>query len=647
MTEKDQLFHLVAQRICGKRLGITAQDCLEEQNAGNSLCSGSTTCRIYEKTEEQLAYVVHPLLQHTFLSACPGSGKTEVVGLKAAYEIKEWSEPNGGIAILAFTNNATSVIKERVAQFVGSSGTSYPHFIGTIDSWLLSFFANPFAHLITQYSGQVGDRSIRLVSRESSAGFLNNFKTKYGLGGTGNVLANQYYFDHENDCWVFASSNRALDETRNNIDLEDWQRNDLSHNKKAFWRRGFATFQDIENLSYQLLRRDEFAERFAQRFPIIIVDECQDLSWIQVQILDRLRRGGSKLHLIGDLDQSIYAFKRVDPDKVRNFKNSFVETELQLNENFRSVQPVVDLCNKLIGKNINTQGRSYCSDLPACILFIYNDSTISELPRKFINYVEDRGYDAMNCAILARGSSTINRLRSTLSSSTNELDSCLALAIFLWGDGDLAYGKEAIELIGKFVARKYFDCPLDSRNQYCPNTVSSALNWRQFLAKILDDCQNRSQLSNLEQRWSDWARVVRDQFPKIMEKQITDNDIPIDSYTFQFRSPRGTATQIVRSTLRESDSEENSAGIRITTFHQVKGETLDAVLVVSAPDRRSQGGHWEHWLDADRENEEHVRFAYVASSRPRQVLAWAIPEDTKTDYTIFGNLGFDLGGIET
>lgn len=74
------------------------------------------------------------------MRACAGSGKTEVVGMKAAYEIKKWKERNKGIAVLSFTNDATDVIKDRVKRFAGNNGT-YPHYIGTLSSFIHKLYS--------------------------------------------------------------------------------------------------------------------------------------------------------------------------------------------------------------------------------------------------------------------------------------------------------------------------------------------------------------------------------------------------------------------------------------------------------------------------------------------------------------------------
>ena len=85
-------------------------------------------------TLQQLEFITHDISTPCYLEACPGSGKTEVVGIKAGYEIKVWNDQFKGLAILSFTKNASDEINKRVIKYAGNKGDKHPHFIGTFDS---------------------------------------------------------------------------------------------------------------------------------------------------------------------------------------------------------------------------------------------------------------------------------------------------------------------------------------------------------------------------------------------------------------------------------------------------------------------------------------------------------------------------------
>ena len=78
--------------------------------------------------------------------------------------------------------------------------------------------------------------------------------------------------------------------------------------------------------------------------------------------------------------------------------------------------------------------------------------------------------------------------------------------------------------------------------------------------------------------------------------------------------------------MRESND------LLLTTIHKVKGQTFDAVLIISDENRRgkSKGGYWKQWLMS--ENDEYRRLGYVASSRPKYLLIWAISEKDKDEF---------------
>lgn len=131
---------------------------------------------------EQLEFINHQLKKPCYLKACPGSGKTEVVGIKAAFELASWQKEFSGIAILTFTRNAAAEIKNRVVKYAGINATKHPHFIGTFDSWMHNYILQPFAHKLLGYKGINNDASIRIIESDSKAGFLSNYQTMLDTG---------------------------------------------------------------------------------------------------------------------------------------------------------------------------------------------------------------------------------------------------------------------------------------------------------------------------------------------------------------------------------------------------------------------------------------------------------------------------------
>ena len=120
------------------------------------------------------------------------------------------------------------------------------------------------------------------------------------------------------------------------------------------------------------------------------------------------------------------------------------------------------------------------------------------------------------------------------------------------------------------------------------------------------------------------AKLYRE-YRLIIENRIIDT-VPefTDLDGNSFKTPPHCALKSVLEVLPSFYKNEHENNLRITTIHSVKGETLDAILLVSAPSKQgTQDGHWTQWLAHS--NTEAARLAYVASSRPKHLLAWAIP----------------------
>jgi DNA helicase II / ATP-dependent DNA helicase PcrA len=588
-----------------------------------------------------------------FLRACPGSGKTEVVGLKAAYEMSKWAKTPSGIAVLTFTNNAAEVIEKRVSQFCGESKIGFPHFIGTIDSWLHGYIAHPFAHIVAKYNGKNGDRSIRVIDNRSQADFLNGFKTKYGLANTGKPTANEYYFDVETGKYVFASGNQKIDCKRNLQNLEVWRVDDLKNTKLRFKRAGFATYQDIEHICCDLLsEKIELARFLSIRFPLIIVDECQDLSWIQMQILDKMRLKGTALHFVGDLNQAIYEFKKVAPEKVKKYTQEYEFNILSLSNNYRNCQPIANLCDDLVG-NTDKATPIHKSELERpCVCVTFKEDEMMKLPVWFSDYLDQFEIDKICSTVVTRSWANVSKMRPADSRNINSFQEKLAMAIYLWNIGCRQATGDALKFFGRVISEKFFpEESTNSREYYRPESVDSVLTWRLFLAAVLCECCRDEQLSKFEQTWTNWTKIVRNGLHQYLNTSANTFGASLSDCVFDqlaasdFPAPKGKSKDQVLSGLLSHSFAQTP--LRITTIHNVKGETLDALMLVSSRNKKGTG-YWTQWLDDSAS--ETARLAYVASSRPRKLIVWAIPKPSKVEEDQLDRLkkiGFQVQALDS
>lgn len=407
-------------------------------------------------------------------------------------------------------------------------------------------------------------------------------------------------------------------------------------------RDGFATYQDIECICYKLLSdRPELARLLSLRFPFIIVDECQDLSWIQIQILDKIRSQGTSLHFIGDLNQAIYEFKKVEPEKVKEYTQEHKFNVLSLSKNYRNCQQISNLCDDLVG-NSNRAMSINASELDSpCVCVIFKECEIMKLPRWFNNYLDQFKIDKKWSVIVTRSWKNVSRMRPSDSGKIEKYQERLAIAIHLWKTGCRQTIGDALKLFGHFISEKFFlNESIRFREFYKPESVDSALEWRLFLAAALSECCQDEKLSNLEQTWKDWAKVVRDRLHKHLSKSVINFSASLPNHDFLplkamraqgtsspvFKSPSGRSDNKVLESLQPNTSVQEH--LRITTIHNIKGETMDALMLVSSQ-KRGGTGHWTKWLSDP--TSEAARLAYVASSRPRKLIIWAIPHPSEME----------------
>lgn len=135
-------------------------------------------------------------------------------------------------------------------------------------------------------------------------------------------------------------------------------------------KAGLLDFSDIEHCALNILERPEAAEAYRQRFRYIFIDEYQDSNFLQEYLISLIKRENN-LFMVGDVKQSIYKFRLAEPqifiDKYEQFRNAEADSpnrKIDLNQNFRSKEPILDFVNAVFGKIMNREsaGMEYDKD---------------------------------------------------------------------------------------------------------------------------------------------------------------------------------------------------------------------------------------------------------------------------------------------
>ena len=581
-----------------------------------------------EFTQEQLNYVDSSIAAHTFLEACPGSGKTEVVAAKVSKEISNWKGSLGGLAALSFANSATDELKIRISKYLPHGRSLFPHFLGTFDSFIYKNIVSPLSIELTGYIGEGGDSSIRIIEPSSHIGY----RTKYSYAKRGQISAHHYSFDLINDSVIFETGEPALNRALNSIVLKGWEIDNLIDTKNRMLKGGFATYRDIECLALEVIteeKYDHFVSLLVKRYPLFIIDECQDLSVEQLTILKVLADKGVKLHFVGDLHQAIYSFRDVDPAKVNQFvvDNNF--TRLPLTRNFRSCQNIVDLCAKLTGRENIIGNVSWLKS--RCLVLQYNSC-----PTELISSFEEKcnGFD--NNVVLSRGHSILRKFQTSLAELNNIQK--LALAVKSYTPDNMEGLSHSLQYFSEFI-RYHLKESFKPNSFNCPQSIDSNLMWRKLLCESLKYLHN-NKLNNLEVNWSTWTKSAKTLIRELPSQYFCSDavvNILAPLKEVNLTSPSGLAKQEVASSL--GLTAKPTLSFEKSTIHGAKGETHDVTILISSA-RAGNDSHWSNWIKDS--NSEDARFAYVASSRPKEYLIWAVKKLKPIEKVKLKEIGFTI-----
>jgi len=577
---------------------------------------------------EQKGYIDSPIDKHVYLEACPGSGKTEVVAAKVAKEILHWDRFPSSMAILSFSNSATDELRDRITKHNRHGASFYPHFIGTFDSFILKHIVSPVAHEVTGYAGKDGDYSIRVIESGSPV----YIQTKYGVARKGEQRANQYDYDLCTEKYIFNTGVLANNRTLNTADLEDWVIKMLDETKRTFLEKGFATYRDVEHLAINILNNDRtklYVNLIAKKFPLIIIDECQDLSYEQLVILENLIDLGVVLHLIGDLNQAIYGFRNAQPEKVNDFIQKHSMAKLPLTKNFRSGQQIVDVC-KLFVQSEDVEGQDDFAE-NNCLVLEYNDS-----PTEVVPTFLDLSNKHPNRVIVARGYSTLNRLFNS-AKKLNVVEN-LALAITQFDESDMSKIHISLTLFSEYLRDNHIKEHVKPQSFSCPESISSSLRWRNFLFLTIIHLISKG-LNDTEMDWKRWCKLVKIELKALLNENFVDksiSDVLKKLVEVNHRAPSGKGNKPIGETLMLVTKQENE-NVKLATIHKVKGETYDATMLVSGA-RSGKESHWKDWIKNP--DSEAARLAYVACSRPKHLLVLAIKKTTNEERKTLESRGF-------
>ncbi|WP_298419782.1 UvrD-helicase domain-containing protein [uncultured Kordia sp.] len=598
---------------------------------------------IYDLNEERNAYL--QARGKIILNACPGSGKTTTIAQKII-ELDNSNEINSysGIACLSFTNSAKDEINEAYTKLSGKI-LKFPNHVSTIDSFINRFITLPFYNIL--------NRDFSRPKILDHTNILNDMWKNEYIGRDGKLreglkrpLNNTEYKAKNNRSIFYAYPPSSIriepngaftveGKTPSNgtVDIDKFNKY-CQLIKQTQFKKGLISTGDSAFIALHILRTNpKICQWLALRFPFIIIDEAQDNSLIQHAIFEELSKQGLKnIELIGDPYQSLYEWRDANPKeflKKYNEDNSW--NSFALTDNRRSPQKIIDIFSilrKVDDAKINCLDNLFIEN--SIIVYKYSGNNFQSIIKHYENLCLSKTLEKNN--IVVRGNSLKNKL---LGKTTEERP---------WG----------IELPKEIITAK---------NRFLGNDIKNSINeMRTISVKLLNPKSDYHQLKEIERNrkedhlFNSLLFKILNDLPSF-ELTVADWTIQAQNFIkeklgldyevdFKLRNRKSkyfnkdkTLNESVGIHFQKSYSESN---IPITTIHQVKGKTLDSVLIFFNDKK-----HINNILFEDISNlensfpDEKKRLIYVAMSRPKKILAMAFP-DSITDESIFEKFGTDI-----
>ncbi|WZX99368.1 ATP-dependent helicase [Bacillus sp. FSL W7-1360] len=421
-------------------------------------------------------------------------------------------------------------------------------------------------------------------------------------------------------------------------------------------------FDDMLIGCLHLLQDNEsLLQRYQQRFAYIAIDEFQDINKIQFDIIQLLAQPTHNLCVVGDDDQSIYAFRGSDPNYIQSFQDIYQEaTTIYLTENYRSSHPIISCANEVIAKNRRrtkkTLTAQYTTDISPHLFYPYNEEEEATMITEDIQQTLNDGVSPLEIAIIYRTNvaarAIIERLMSTGIPFTIEQDFSsfyernmvrCALAFLRIGQDEENITVLSDLLQALFLKRTTIsDIHLLQTTHQCSSleALSFLENLPTFQQKRLqtlpEQCRSLQALTptaalNKVEHTLDFKDTLKKQGHEGHKMDKGSDDFrQLQVIAAQFDTVPEFLSYIEQMTSMHREKQQLNThidGVHLLTIHRAKGLEFDHVYILGAVENSLPH---EYALDALRGRdeaplEEERRLMYVAMTRAKTHLTISVP----------------------
>jgi ATP-dependent DNA helicase UvrD/PcrA len=289
-----------------------------------------------------------------------GSGKTRVLTHRIAYLVATGAAKPGEILAITFTNKAAGEMRERAELLVGARVRAM---------WVMTFHS-ACARMLRAHADRLGyTRQFTIYDQADSRRLVKRCLDEHGVDP-------KRYTPAAIHSQISDAKNRLCDaegyESGVGSEFERIVADAYRSYQSSLLAANAMDFDDLLVQAVQLLRLfPEVREQYAGTFRHILVDEYQDTNAVQYRWLELLAGGDAddpdsprNLAVVGDPDQSIYAFRGAEIRNILEFEEDFPDAHVvRLEQNYRSTQTILDAANAVIACNRGRRSKRLWSEL--------------------------------------------------------------------------------------------------------------------------------------------------------------------------------------------------------------------------------------------------------------------------------------------
>ena len=309
----------------------------------NSLLTG-----LNKEQQQAVQHTEGPLL----ILAGAGSGKTKVLTVRIAHLLAQGVNPYEILAI-TFTNKAAKEMKSRVEGLVGDVANRI--WLSTFHSFCAKFLRFELDNFLGYNSNfTIYDTSDSQAVIKAALKALNLDDKYYPVGAMIAAIS-----DAKNKL-LFASDFRkqARDFYQQKVaDVYEYYERELRKNNAL-------DFDDLLLVAVKLLQSNETVlDKYSKRFRYVMIDEYQDTNHAQYLLAKLLASHWKNIAVVGDADQSIYAWRGADIQNILDFEKDYPNcTSIKLEQNYRSTKIILDAANAVIENNEGRPKKNLWTD---------------------------------------------------------------------------------------------------------------------------------------------------------------------------------------------------------------------------------------------------------------------------------------------